>query len=234
MENELNNKNEQEKNQGFSMPEGYFLSSSTQLFDKLMWLEEHKAYPTLQSLKDKKGFVVPENYFEKLEQKIELLPYDQLTTQHQKPHPFKTPTLYFEETTPIYAQLERIEKINPFDVPSNYFEKTKQKLYPKTRIINLFTKRIRYSIAALLTICLGIWLIQALSEDKIEKDCGTLACIDKNDLLKSTTIQNLDDDNLYDVVNAKALEEKLLGKKTEKILIDSALLEAAEENIDEL
>ncbi len=234
MENELNNKNEHEKNSGFSMPKGYFSASSNQLFDKLMWLEEHKEFPVLQSLKDKSGFTVPSNYFEKLEQHLELIPYEQLVIEHQKPHPFKTPANYFEEVAPIYTQLASIEKINPFATPANYFESTKEKLYPKTRIISLFTKRIGYSIAAILTICLGIWLVQALSEDKIEKDCGALACIDRNDLLKSNAVQNLDEDNLYDVVNAKALEEKLQGKKTEKITIDSALLDAAEENIDEL
>lgn len=234
MENELNNKNEQGKNQGFSMPKGYFSSSSTQLFDKLMWLEEHKPYPVLQSLKDKKGFTIPLSYFEKLEQNLELIPYENLTSEHQKSAPFKIPDNYFEETKPIYVQLESIEKINPFVTPTNYFEDTKEKFYPKPRVINLFRKRIGYSIAAILMICLGVWLIQALSDNKIEKDCGTLACVDKQDLLKSTTIQNIDDDNLYDVVNAKDLKEKLQGKAVKETITDSALLEAAEENIDEL
>ncbi|MDI9339569.1 MAG: hypothetical protein QM534_03280 [Sediminibacterium sp.] len=239
MENrKWNSVNNQDGKQGFSTPSDYFTSTSGNILNKLLWLEEHKAYPILSASKGKTGFVVPDGYFEGVTVKTEMLPYQKLYEVHGKNGHFVLPDQYFEQLPPVSPVLYGIEKVNPFEVPAGYFQKNEERLKPKGRVVSLFPRRIQYSIAAIMVICLGIWLFQALS-DKIdtEKDCGTLACVDKKEILESHDLQTADEDKLYDIVNVKALEEKLKEEKTPvngKSSHDSVLIEAAEDAMDEL
>lgn len=228
--------NNEHGKQGFSTPSDYFATTSGNILNKLMWLEEHKAYPVLSASKGKTGFVVPDGYFEGVSVKTEMLPYQTLYEVHGKNSHFVFPDQYFEQLPPATPVLYGIEKVNPFDVPAGYFQKSAERLKPKGRIVSLFPRRIQYSIAAILVICLGIWTFQALSDRmNAEKDCGTLACVDKKDILESHDLQTADEDRLYEIVNVKALEEKLKEEKTPATLQhDSALFESAEEAMDDL
>lgn len=231
--NELRNK----KNEGFSMPEGYFSSSAQSLMNKIQWQEEHKSFPVLSTLKKESGFLIPDDYFVRSEQQLELVPYAILSQPQTKSSGFVLPESYFEKELTLTPYLSSLEKRLPFIVPENYFEKSAEKLFPAPKVISLFSKRIMYSIAALLVVCLGIWLVQSYSNSKLEQDCGNLACVDKQELLKSNAIQSLDEEHLYDMVNVKALEEKLNTKSnpsTDKNTNDSVANELLEENIDEL
>lgn len=232
------NTNNEDGKQGFSTPSDYFAATSGNILNKLMWLEEHKSYPVLSACKGKSGFVVPDGYFEVLTVKTEMLPYQKLYEVHGKNGHFVLPDQYFEQLPPVSPVLYGIEKVNPFEVPAGYFQKNEERLKPKGRIVSLFPRRIQYSIAAILVICFGIWTFQALSDKmNTEKDCGTLACVDKKEILESQDLQTADEDKLYDIVNVKALEEKLKEGKTPvngKTLHDSALIEAAEAAMDEL
>jgi hypothetical protein len=237
MKLESENSNEiPKKNDGFSMPENYFSLSAQHLLAKIAWLEEHKDFPILSSINKNHGFSAPPLYFEQSGNRFELLPYKLLSNKELKKMPLSIPDAYFEKELLDTPTLSAIEKQQAFTVPETYFENNASRLYPKTKIISLFSKQVMYSIAALLVVCLGIWLIQAYSSTEIKGDCGTLACIDKTDLLKSNTMQSLDDDHLYDVVNAKALEEKLKGKNdtNKELANDSVVNDILDEQLDEL
>ncbi len=224
---------------GFSMPQDYFSDSSGTILNKLVWLEEHKVYPFLSALQKETGFCIPDHYFEHQRIQTELLPYPHLTNRFGEESGFLIPPHYFETATVIYPHLDGLPKANVFAVPDTYFEHTAEGLKPReARVIGLWTRRISYSIAALLVWALGIWLFQSLSVTKNTKeDCGTLACIDKKDILESNDLQSVDEEHLYDLVNVKALEEKLKEedlKNTKSTTTDSVLLNAADDAMDDL
>ena len=66
-----------------------------------------------------------------------------------------------------------------------------------------------YSVAALLVIVLGLWVYNTYYKMAEVNDCGTLACIDKIDLVKAKHLENIDTEELYKLVNTKKLEENL-------------------------
>jgi hypothetical protein len=61
-------------------------------------------------------------------------------------------------------------------------------------------------------VVLGIWLYNFYFTPVAVKDCGTMACVDKIDLLKVKHLEGLDNDELYELVNSKKLEQKLEKK----------------------
>lgn len=224
---------------GFSMPRDYFADSSGSILNKLGWLEEHKVYPFLSALQKEAGFYVLDQYFEHQRIQMELLPYPHLATRFGEASGFLTPPHYLETATVIYPHLDGLSKANVFAVPDAYFEQSAEGLKPReARVIGLWTRRISYSIAALLVLALGIWLFQSLSVAKAGKeDCGTLACIDKKDILESNDLQSVDEEHLYDLVNVKTLEKKLKEedlKNTKSTTTDSVFLDAADDVMDDL
>lgn len=153
-------------------------------------------YPLLSATSKQNNFEVPSSYFEELDAS--------LNTGNK------------EEVFPI---LNGIQKTNSFTVPENYFhvsaEKIESQLSIKAKVINLFSvKTWTVSAAAILVITLGFWLFSSYFSPA-EKDCGSLACIDKSELLKNKNLENVENDELYEVVDTKKLEESLNKKQSE-------------------
>lgn len=189
MKNENENKKGNEGADNFSVPENYFKESASAIFNKVEWQEEHRLFPSLVALKQKRGlgngFSVPQNYFSQKENGIERL-------QH-----------------PILGMLN---KDTCFSVPENYFEKKQTQLISligktkQTRVISLFKKRSYLAVAALFVISLGFWIYTSYAPSTAVEDCGTLACIEKEDLVKSINLENFENEDLYELLNTSDLE----------------------------
>jgi hypothetical protein len=224
MENSASN-----KNPNFGLPGGYFQKSASSIMDKIQWLEEQKAYPVLLSLKQVSVFSVPENYFQKSELQLELVDYSNLAAIN-KTNVFLTPDNYFEdveirELSKVIIdediKLDGFNKQNSFKVRDDYFSKNKKQIRnvllsqaQPTRIISLFRSRITMAAAASLVILIGLWLFQFYNKSSELKDCGSIACIDKADLLKAKNLEGIETDELYELVNDKQLEKKLEQKSS--------------------
>lgn len=186
---EKNNK----ENSDFGVPEGYFQRSASSIREKIEWQEEHREFKTLVNIKGRAGFIVPAGYFEINGSMVENTPYQALSS---------------------------IIKQNSFIVPANYFNKNakavKSLLNGKqnARVFSLFTVRVSLA-AAIMAFVIGVW-IYTVYFNGTGKDCGTIACIDKNDLLKSKSIETLDNEELYEVVDPGKLERILQGKEIKK------------------
>ncbi len=219
----------------FGLPEGYFQKSSDSIFNKVEWLEEHKEFKYLSELKKVTGFIVPENYFDKAEADIELIAYTNLFGR-EKTTGFEVPQQYFEtlEIEELSKQLintendlanfntlSSIKKQNAFIVNENYFNVSEQKitsvLTKQAKVINLFIPKVWFSAAAaVFAIVIGLWIYNQYFKPVTYKDCGSLACLDKNDLVKTKNLEGLDNDELYELVNSKKLKEKLEKKSDKK------------------
>jgi len=257
-ENNENNELNKEPNK-FGMPEGYFQKSANSIIQKIEWIEEHKVYPNLSALKKDSGFVVPANYFNEKEIKLELLDFPTLSSL-DKTNKFKTPANYFEALDLSYLvseenelqnfeTLRSITKKNNFKVDENYFASAEEKINAalldekkEAKVVKLFSPKLWYAAAAMLVITLGLWIYNQYYKVEELKDCGTLACVDKFDLVKAKNLEALDNDELYELVDTKKLEEKLKDKpevkteiktetKTEKKDLDTSLKNVSEEDL---
>lgn len=227
MSKESENTGEYNESKGFDVPKDYFSDFSATVMNKIEWIKEHKEYPLLEKMKGKHGFAVPENYFEELERKNELLLYP-ILSGIKKQNNFAVPDRYFEQSEELLTVAETeehlpilssIHKTNSFNVPDNYFNSSaeiiNEKLSVKAKVIHLFSAKTAYtSAAALLVITLGVWLFSHYFQTT-EKDCGSLACIDKSELMKNKNLENVETDELYEVIDTKKLEENLNETKKE-------------------
>jgi hypothetical protein len=249
MLNDKENRQNDEQATNFGLPQDYFQKSLANIVNKLAWLEEHKAYPLLSQLKDAKGFVVPANYFEKAEDKLENLAYPKLLDLKKNTSGFRVPNGYFEEAevselARVMNEKEKvlmgIPKSQPFITPNNYFEKSAEAVFamasPKkrTRIISLFSVRTVMAAAAVLLITLGWWGYDRFINVNTAQDCGTIACIDRIDLLNTRVIENLETEDLYELVNSNKLEEKLNKPESRETKKKDSAINLNEEAIDDL
>lgn len=216
----------------FGLPEGYFERSATSLMNRLDWLEEHKVWPHLQEMKSKTGFSLPEGYFEKKALAIELIPYPRIAGFERKTG-WSVPEGYFDEagiiafsnmTVAAEPDTSFAPKQLPFVTPDSYFEKNETVLEEllhgkekKTTPGRVFTMRrlVFAAAAALLLAVFGFRLYDVFFGSSVEEDCGTLACVDRADLLKAKALESLETDELYELVNTGELEKKLEEGKTE-------------------
>ena len=228
--NENNHLNSEPNN--FGLPQGYFQNSANSIVNKIEWVEEHKNFPALEKLKKQSGFIIPNDYFVNNENKLELIEFPKLSALN-KINAFKTPANYFNELEEkqfvhffnendleiLGEKLSTIPKQANFKVKENYFDSSAEKISNSLlnekkggKLIKLFSPKIYYAAAAILTITLGLWFYNHYFLVAETKDCGTLACVDKADLLKTKNLENLDNDQLYELVDTKKLEQKLENK----------------------
>ncbi len=257
-------KNEKKNNQfngesgNFGLPEGYFQKSASSIMNKIEWEEEHKEFPKLSALKDITGFSVPENYFSKKEQRLELGEYPILLSQQSK-NPLTVPVNYFEESKALelskvldanenelenFCSLNSLKKQNSFSVPENYFPGNESRLATEvkskeTKVISLFARRIGYAAAAMVLVVMGVWIYNFYFATVQVEDCGTIACVDKQDLVKTKNLERLDDEELYELVDPAALKKKLEGTDSKGTRInnnkDSSLNDiSAEDLLDDI
>ena len=229
------NKDFSKESTNFGLPDGYFQKSTNSIFNKIEWEEENKNFPNLVGLKNEKIFTVPEHYFSRKEQELESIGFATLSSI-KKLNPFKVPDTYFEQSEidelarvlnedyefSFKAKLGTIKREDNFRVDENYFSESKTHLIAlltekqPTKIIGLFSKKTMYAVAALLFVALGFWTYSFYFRPVETLDCGTMACIDKVDLVKTKNLESLDNDELYELVNSKELEKKLDDKKLNK------------------
>lgn len=230
----------------FGLPEGYFDKSKSSIQNKIEWQTEHEAYPTLLSLKNGSGFIVPNDYFVTNESKLELLAYECLS-EISKQNAFVAPIGYFGSTknailSKINQENELVEmpilssvnKQLPFITKDQYFADTKTEILNKggenkgAKVISLNRKPLWIAAAAVLTMSFSLWIYNAYfnQTEVIDGDCNTLACIEKRELLKFK-LDNLDNDELYELVNSKKLEERLNKKEKTDSLKTSDSIDAS-------
>ncbi len=257
---EEGNKNNHDFGAGknFGLPGDYFQNSARSILNKVEWEEEHREFPELLSLRKGRGFILPENYFERKETNLELLAYSNLA--HLKAASgFAVPLDYFDlaafqsfenlnpehgSESAILIKLNSIERKNNYVVPDNYFVFKQTALEEigrkprEARVISLVRRSFTYSAAALLLVVLSIWVYKYYYQTAEIKDCGTIACVDKTDLLKTKNLEALDNDELYELVNPAELEKNLGSDKTAgtgPVIQDSGLKNTpSEELLDEI
>lgn len=203
-----------------------------------------------KSFLKEQGLIVPQNYFTKnanlLEYRYEL---SQFTELNKVPKPSLKPLEdgYFDTVSDKilkqieqrvelknYSALAEIKKEKTFTVAPNYFEtiadRVKERYHASQerqistfeQVLNLFFKpRIVVVYSIILIIGVGAFLYFN-REDTSAVDCKTLACLERQELLNERTIQNLDDENLYDLVDVEELDKQLSATDSLSIdLIDS-------------
>ncbi len=249
---EGNKYNEQQEGpDNFGVPDGYFDRSAAALMNRFSWLEEHKTWPRLQALKGRSGFVLPEGYFEQKACVMELIPYPGLRNREKKAG-WSVPAGYWEEAeaitlSQVMADREPDTSFGPkqisFITPGSYFENNaialKEALsdYEKeAKIVPFFTvRRLVFAAAAsLLLAVFGFRLYDVFFGTSPKEDCGTLACVDRAELLKTRALESLETDELYELVNSGELEKKLEGEKTEKQQKNDSAQDLRQEELDEL
>lgn len=230
----------------FGLPGGYFQRSAASVMNKIEWIEEHRPYAKLSALKDNSGFSVPGGYFDKLELRTELIELPMLG-RFVKKNVFSTPPGYFEdlevlELSNVIGEGE-FKPLFPgsqgsFTVKKDYFaykEKQLRQLLAAdkkpARLIVLFGQKAWLAAAAILLLAIGFWAYSLYVQPLPVNDCGTMACVDKNEVLRSKSLETIDTDELYELIDTKKLEKKLdqkSGGTTENKKSDS-LLDAAED-----
>ena len=220
----------------FITPDNYFARIEVK--------NELAAYPKLASVKtfncrtgSQNGFVVPELYFETstkaIANKIEL-----------------------SEELKAYPVLNAIEKQNVFVAPQNYFEGLSHAIRANmfgdqkqessvTKILHLvFSKKTAYAIAAMLVVSLGLYFyaegihLDNSGEETVTGNCGTLACMEKSEILKSNQVSNMDEESLMNLVDPVQLSKNLkeASKTSDKKEETNYILDNADVNdiVDEI
>lgn len=215
----------EDKPNKFGVPAGYFQKSGFSIMNKIVWEEELKEFPVIKGLKDRTGFTLPDHYFIKNE-------VDELTK------------VFISQSDELenFTELKSIPKEICFKVGKNYFGENGERLNvmlagnQQARIFDLIFSKASYAIAAMLLIALGFWMYQVYFKPVGKSDCGTLACVDKTDLLKTKNLENMDDEELFELVNTSELEKKLQGKedKNSSNKTDSSNQISVDEVLDEI
>ncbi|HOZ86765.1 MAG TPA: hypothetical protein PL029_03355 [Bacteroidia bacterium] len=239
-------------NPEFGLPDGYFQKSAGSVFNRIEWLEEHKDLPALSAARNKDLFTVPRGYFAAAEEKLELLDCPVLLASGKKSG-FTVPADYFNEAEvtelskvmgATESALDFISRQNNFSVKPGYFEQNEKRLQnlllnqdKPARVLFLFNTKAWMAAAALLVLALGFWMYDFYFVPAAAKDCGTMACIDRADLLKSKNLEALENEELYELVNTKKLEQELEKKSAptqQDKKSDSLRDEALDELLDEI
>lgn len=252
--------------EGFGLPEGYFDSFTSRLFNRMDADNELAEFKLLSSVPKQNAFAVPENYFEavsvRTEIKAELSSYERLAT-YRNVYEAVAPDNYFEsfaerlqhrielaEEIRAFAALSAIDKENCFVADEAYFEslagKVKERIHspqPAGMIDWLqsifFTRKLVYAFGLLLIVAVAV-VYQNKKETETDPatDCGTIACLDKKEIMNSTYLKNLDEESLIELIDVNAFSDSL-NKKSDKETDKEALdyvIENADANtiIDEL
>jgi len=205
--------------EGFAVPEGYFDAARMKLVAKAAWQSELDAYPLLASvekrntnqahptaatddlfdktllselyaLRSNTVFEVPENYFEQQASHLTL----------------ELPSVWLGIPNPQTA----------FTLPEEYFEQSATKITgqinkeAKGRVISMF-RMSSLAAAAILVVVISVLGYRIYNQPVIEGDCGTIACLEKTELLKAKAIETIDNESLYELVNPSDLELQLNG-----------------------
>ncbi len=230
MKNEENSKPKKNENNPFSLPDGYFDSFSQKMMHKIELAEELKEFKLLSSIDKKLPFVTPDNYFAHIEVKNELAAYPKLSSVKTE-NGFVVPELYFETSAKtITNKIELTEELSHRMRAGMFIEQGHESGVIK--ILHLvFSKKTAYAIAAMLVISLGLYFYNS-GEETVIADCGTLACMDKKEILKSDQVSNMDEESLMKLVDPVQLSKNLkeAAKSSDKKDETNYILENADVN----
>ncbi len=227
------------KQDGFELPEGYFDAFSTRLFHRLGQESELSEFKLLSAIPKIQVFQVPEHYFNQLECKTELLPMRELTAlKKQQEELMPAPEAYFEqveskvrqrlvlrEELKAFKKLGALEKTQPFVVDDHYFDtldiRVKERLFARResvwdRVLDfIFSRKLAYSFSMVLLLGLSLWFM-FYRNNPGTAPCNTLACVEKQELLNSSYMGDIDEETLIDMVNDKNLADTLNLKQNSK------------------
>ncbi|MFL5753595.1 MAG: hypothetical protein ACJ76F_09320 [Bacteroidia bacterium] len=241
--------------EGFGLPEGYFDSFTSKLFNRMEAEKELAEFKLLSSVPKQNTFSVPDNYFENLalrtEAKAELSVYERLAA-FKNAYPAIAPDNYFEflaerlqhrievfEETKAFATLSSLDKVNCFSVSDDYFEALPYKV--KDRIHEakpaavfdwlreiVFTRRLAYAFGLVLVIGFTVLFLYKANERIIgqKRDCGTMACLEKKEIINSGYLKNLDEESIIEMIDVNALSDSLNkqnNKQADKEALDFVL-----------
>lgn len=220
---------EDRSNNGFDLPKDYFNDLEVKLRSKMDWHNEHLSYSFLKNKIDA-GFRVPDNYFDL---SADVVRYPGISGIDSS-RIFNVPSSYFQQSeTLLNDELKKINipgKETIFSVPDNYFADTAEILNnklqgsskPEARILPI--KALYFAAAATFIVVLSIWLYRMIdtTSPEADRDCGTLACIDERDLLRSRSIELLTEDELTDIVDFTRLEQNISEGAVRQTNSDSA------------
>jgi hypothetical protein len=122
-----------------------------------------------------------------------------------------------------FATLYSLEKQNAFEVNADYFDtvadKVKARIYDngKSKVsvleqLFLLILKPKYSISFGVILITGIataFYFNNKTTALPDGDCKTLACLEKREMLNEHTIREMDDDNLYDMVDVDKLDKQI-------------------------
>ncbi len=189
------NKNEHKK-EGFSVPPGFFKDEALKITKRIAWEDEMLKYPQLSSLKASTPFTVPDHYFEEAAVSVST----DLYLQTLKQDVLAVPGNYFEKSALSLAEsIDKQSRVKVIPVSS----------VPKKSPTQYWF----YRAAAAVLVVAGAWIAVILNS-RNEKDCGGIACLERQEIIKSKSIENIEQEELYDLVDPEALRKNLDIKKT--------------------
>ena len=129
-----------------------------------------------------------------------------------------------------YSMLSELQKEKVFVVAPDYFEtiadKVKERYHSSKRekisvveqvLSLLFKPKMAFAYSMVLIVGIGMFFFfnkpNTVTIPAETGDCKTLACLERKELLNDHTIQNLDEENLYDLVDADQLDKQLSDTK---------------------
>ena len=232
----------------FAVPAQYFNSLEQRIINKIEAMEELNEFSILSAIDKQKEFIIPENYFSKAENKIEYqveLAEFNVLNKIAKPAFNTLPEEYqnslterivnkveLQEELKEFATLYSLTKQNAFEIRADYFDSLadtiKERIAGKNNTrVSLIEKFIFSIINPKFVISFGIVVITGIATvfyfknkntSGTDGDCKTLACLEKKEMLNEHTIREMDDDNLYDMVDVDMLDEQISkGKTTDSV-----------------
>ncbi len=228
----------------FTTPPRYFDSLTDRIMNKIEVLEELSQFSMLADISKQTAFDVPANYFAEIENEIEykaeLSELSELS-KAGKPvlHTLEaayldtlkekiTSKIALQDELKPYATLYNIDKQQNFEVSADYFEnvadRIKEKIHAKSsskvsvmeQLLSVVLKP-KFGLAFGVVVIIGILSIFYFNKPNtiIESgDCKTLACLEKREMLNEHTIREMDDDNLYDMVDVDKLDKQIGADST--------------------
>lgn len=221
----------------FSLPTRYFDALSDKIKNKIEAEEELSSFALLSEMEKKSAFDVPAGYFSSLENEVEFqAELEEFAELSRIGKPVLKPVSaeYFDklgaavthkieqqEELKQFETLYSISKQQNFEVSPAYFDtladKVKERIHSGNsesvlqRIILLIFKpkfAVTFGLVAVTAVA-GVLYLKSVNNTVNDGDCKTLACLEKREMLNEHTIREMDEDNLYEMVDVDKLDQQI-------------------------
>jgi len=226
----------------FSVPPLYFNSLENRIVSKIERMEELQEFTALASIEKTAGFVLPKNYFSETEfeidYKAELATFPELnkiskpTLQPLSANYLDTLSkeikvkIELQDELKEFPTLLSLDKPLRFELNTNYFDTLSDNIKAKihradaksTTVWNqilLVLLKPKFGFALGMIVIVGISALFYFKNNTSlpDGDCKTLACLEKREMLNEHTIREMDDDNLYEMVDVEKLDKQINKSK---------------------